>query len=42
MANLTDNKQLIHLAWGAMGATGLFGLMAFAALVWLAFSRSAG
>ena len=39
MANLTDNKQLIHLAWGAMG---MFGLLAIVALVFLAFTHSVG
>ena len=39
MANLTENKQFIHLAWGAMG---MAGLLAMAALVFLAFSRSVG
>ena len=39
VTNLTDNKQLIYLAWGAMGLTGL---LALAALVFLAFSYSVG
>jgi hypothetical protein len=39
MANLTDNKPLIHLAWGAMGMSGL---LALAALLFLVFSRSVG
>ena len=37
MENLTENKQLMYLAWGAMG---LCGILAIAALVFLAFSHS--